>query len=125
MCTDDLSVMVNPDEQPEYRHDTIGLLAQRVRAAREKGASVLMMMGGHVVRAGVGPCLIRLAEEGYITHFAFNGATAIHDFEFAMIGATTESVAKVYQRGAVRPLAGGRPIHPRPERGCKAGPWRR
>ncbi len=31
----DLSVMVNPDEQPEYRHDTIGLLAQRVRAARE------------------------------------------------------------------------------------------
>ena len=82
----DLSVMVNPDEQPEYHHDTIDLLAQRVRAAREKGASVLMMMGGHVVRAGVGPCLIRLAEEGYITHFAFNGATAIHDFEFAMIG---------------------------------------
>ena len=59
----DLSVMVNPDEQPEYHHDTIDLLAQRVRAAREKGASVLMMMGGHVVRAGVGPCLIRLAEE--------------------------------------------------------------
>lgn len=95
----DLSVMVNPDEQPEYHHDTIDLLAQRVRAAREKGASVLMMMGGHVVRAGVGPCLIRLAEEGYITHFAFNGATAIHDFEFAMIGATTESVAKYISEG--------------------------
>ena len=49
----DLSVMVNPEEKPEYHHDTITLLAQRVRAAREKGASVLMMMGGHVVRAGV------------------------------------------------------------------------
>ena len=68
-------------------------------ALRAKRASVLMMMGGHVVRAGVGPCLIRLAEEGYITHFAFNGATAIHDFEFAMIGATTESVAKYISEG--------------------------
>lgn len=95
----DLSIMVDPDQKPDYTHPTIDLLAQRIRKAKENHASVLMMMGGHVVRAGVAPCLIRLMEEGYITHFAFNGATAIHDFEFAMIGATTESVAKYISEG--------------------------
>ena len=95
----DLSIMVDPDQKPDYTHPTIDLLAQRIRNAKEHHASVLMMMGGHVVRAGVAPCLIRLMEEGYITHFAFNGATAIHDFEFAMIGATTESVAKYISEG--------------------------
>lgn len=95
----DLSVMMDPDAKPEWSHETITLLAKRVKAAKAAGASVLMMMGGHVVRAGVAPCLIRLMEEGYITHFAFNGATAIHDFEFAMIGATTESVAKYISQG--------------------------
>ncbi len=95
----DLSVMVDPDEPVDYCHPTISLLAQRVRTARGKGAAVLVMMGGHVIRAGVAPCLIRLMEQGYITHFALNGATAIHDFEFAMIGATTESVAKYISEG--------------------------
>lgn len=95
----DVSVMLDPGEKPAWSHPTVDILAQRVKAAKAAGASVLLMMGGHVVRAGVGPHLIRLMEEGYITHFAFNGATAIHDFEFAMIGATTESVAKYISEG--------------------------
>lgn len=95
----DLSIMLDPDVRPAWSHPTVTLLARRIRAAREAGAAVLVMMGGHVVRAGVAPCLIRLMEEGCITHFAFNGATAIHDFEFAMIGATTESVAKYISEG--------------------------
>lgn len=95
----DISVMADPDEPVDYHHPTIDILAQRIRMARERGAAVLMMMGGHVIRAGVAPCLIRLLEQGYITHFAFNGATAIHDFEFALIGGTSESVAKYISEG--------------------------
>jgi len=95
----DLSVMLNPDEDTDYRHEKIDILADRVKKAKQAGASVLMMMGGHVIRSGAAPCLIRLMREGYITHFAMNGATAIHDFEFAHLGATTESVAKYISEG--------------------------
>ena len=94
-----LNVMMDPDACPNYEHETIHILAERIRNAREKGAAVLMMMGAHVLRAGAAPCLIRLMEEGYITHFALNGAGSIHDFEFAMIGATTESVARYIREG--------------------------
>ena len=94
-----IDVMVDPSAPVEYSHPTVDLLADRVRAAREKGASVLMMLGGHVIRAGVAPCMIDLMEKAYITHFAMNGAAAIHDFEFALIGATTESVAKYISEG--------------------------
>lgn len=82
-----------------YRHPTIDLLAQRIRIAREKGANVTMMLGGHVVRSGVAPAMEAMMKAGYITHFAMNGAAAIHDFEFALIGATTESVAKYISEG--------------------------
>jgi len=47
----------------------------------------------------MGPCIIRLMESGYISLFATNGAGAIHDFEFAMIGATCESVEKYISEG--------------------------
>ena len=95
----DLRVMINPDEKPQYTHPKIDILANRIVQAKEAGASVIVMMGGHVVRSGVAPCLIRLMEEGYITHFALNGAAAIHDFELALIGQTCESVAKYISEG--------------------------
>lgn len=82
-----------------YRHETLELLAKRMRIAREKHANVTMMLGGHVIRSGVAPSMIAMMEAGYITHFAMNGAAAIHDFELAMIGATTESVAKYISAG--------------------------
>lgn len=85
--------------QSTMDHPTIDLLADRIVAAREKGATVLMAMGAHCLRAGNGPLLAELARLGLITHFALNGAGAIHDFEFAMIGATTESVAHYIREG--------------------------
>jgi len=91
--------MLDPDEEPTYRHPTIDLLADKVKEARKQGAPVMMMMGAHVIRAGCAPLLIRLMEEGWVTHFALNGAGAIHDFEFALIGSTTESVARYIAEG--------------------------
>ncbi len=95
----DLSVMKPAVFDNGYRHPAIDLLADRIRAAKEKGADVTMMLGGHVIRSGVAPSMIAMMEAGYITHFAMNGAAAIHDFEFALIGATTESVAKYISEG--------------------------
>jgi len=74
-------------------------LGQRLVAARDKGASTLMLMGAHVIRAGVGRQLIDLMERGLITHIGMNGAGPIHDYEFARIGATCESVARYISSG--------------------------
>ncbi len=57
------------------------------------------MMGAHVLRAGVNRHLIDLIERGLISHIAINGAGAIHDYELARIGATTESVARYIATG--------------------------
>jgi hypothetical protein len=97
----DISVMLDPDtlKGGNFNHPSIDELARRIVRAREKGAAVLMMMGAHVIRAGCAPCLLRLMEKGLVTHFALNGAGAIHDFEFAEIGASTESVAKYISEG--------------------------
>ena len=57
------------------------------------------MMGAHVLRAGVNRHIIDLLERGFIDHIAMNGAGAIHDYELARIGATTESVARYIRTG--------------------------
>jgi len=96
----DLSVMLQLDDEiPEWNHPSIKILVQRMRKARENNASVIFMMGAHVIRSGVSRFLIELMKQGLVTHFACNGAGAIHDYEFALIGATTESVAKYIQEG--------------------------
>ena len=96
----DLSVMLDPENhKPGFEHPAIDILCERILKAREKKAAVIMMMGAHVIRAGVTPYLLKLMENGFITHFALNGAGAIHDFEFAKIGASTESVAKYISEG--------------------------
>jgi hypothetical protein len=95
-----LDVLIYPDS-PYERMDQPDLetLAGRVIAARRQGAPVVMMMGAHVLRRGNSPLLIDLMRRNLITHIAMNGAVAIHDFEFALIGETTESVAKYISEG--------------------------
>jgi hypothetical protein len=61
------------------------------RAARD-GRPVVCMMGGHIVKTGVGPVIIDLVERGVITHLASNGAAVIHDYELARWGGTSEDV---------------------------------
>lgn len=74
-------------------------IAQCIIQAKEKNSSVILMIGGHVIRAGVQKYIIDLMERGYISCIAMNGAGLIHDFEFVLIGATTESVARYIQEG--------------------------
>lgn len=74
-------------------------LGSRMRAARDRGAAVLVLMGAHVIRAGVARQLIDLMERGLVTHVGTNGAGPIHDYELARIGATCESVARYIRSG--------------------------
>ena len=87
------------DEPPAFEHPDLPTLAKRMLEAREKGASVLMLMGAHVIRAGVSRHIIDLMERGLITHLGMNGAGPIHDYELAAIGETTESVARYIKAG--------------------------
>jgi len=74
-------------------------IAKRIIHAKGNNASIILMMGGHVIRAGVQNYLIDLMERGYIFCLAMNGSGIVHDFEFALIGATTESVSKYINEG--------------------------
>lgn len=86
-------------EAPSFEHSDLPVLADRIRSARAQKRAVILIMGAHVLRAGVNSHLIDLIEHGWISHIAFNGAGAIHDYELARIGATTESVAKYIREG--------------------------
>lgn len=63
-----------------------------VHAARNHRA-VVVMLGGHVVKTGLAPLLLDLMRRGVVTHIAMNGSAAIHDYEVARFGATSEDVA--------------------------------
>lgn len=72
--------------------DFVAVVDAVVRAAR-LGRGVLVMLGGHVVKTGCAPLLIDLVRRGVITHIAMNGSGAIHDYEIARFGGTSEDVA--------------------------------
>ena len=61
--------------------------------ARRRGRGVLLMLGGHVVKTGLARVIIDLVHRGVITHVAMNGSAAIHDYEIARFGGTSEDVA--------------------------------
>jgi hypothetical protein len=84
---------------PDKRHQEIKSIAQNMVIARKQGSSIIFMLGGHVIRAGVQKFIIDLVDRGYISCLSMNGAGIIHDFEFALIGATTESVARYIRTG--------------------------
>lgn len=66
-------------------------------ARRERG--VVIMLGGHVVKTGLAPLLLTLMQRGIVTHVAMNGSAAIHDYEIARFGATSEDVASGLEDG--------------------------
>lgn len=87
------------DATPDYSHPDLPAIASRILAAQGRGTARILMMGAHLLRAGVSRHLIDMVERGYIDHIAMNGAGIIHDYELARIGATTESVARYVATG--------------------------
>jgi hypothetical protein len=87
------------DPTPPFDSPDLSTLAARLTSARQSGAARILMMGAHVLRAGVNRHVIELMSRGFINQLAMNGAGAIHDYELARIGATTESVARYIRSG--------------------------
>lgn len=83
----------------EVKNESIKAVASRMAAARKQGAASIMMLGGHVIRAGVQRYIIDMVKRGLINCVSTNGSGVIHDFEFSLIGATTESVARYIKDG--------------------------
>jgi hypothetical protein len=65
-----------------------------IASAAKSRKAVVAMLGGHIVKTGLAPLLIDLMKRGVITHVAMNGSAAIHDYEIARFGATSEDVAR-------------------------------
>jgi hypothetical protein len=66
--------------------------AERIRQARGRGASVMLVYGAHLVKNGAASIVNQLVAQGWLTHLATNGAGTIHDWEFSWLGRSTESV---------------------------------
>jgi hypothetical protein len=80
-----------------------GLALRRVRfhltRAHAEGRTVVAALGGHVIKTGCGPYLVDWVQKGLIRAVAMNGAAAIHDFELALAGKTSEDVAATLHEG--------------------------
>jgi hypothetical protein len=104
-------------------------LAEALAEARAAGRRVVLGLGGHVVKVGLGPLIADMVRRGLVTDLALNGSAAIHDVEIALIGATSEAVeetiadgrfgmiretaavfARVFARGAERERGLGRAL---------------
>jgi len=86
-------------EPPRYENPELVRLAEKIAVARRNKCPVIMLMGAHVIKQGLSRFVIDLMERRIFTHVGGNGACAIHDYELALIGATTESVAKYLPQG--------------------------
>ena len=73
---------------------------RRRRSARTRG--IVWGLGAHVIKTGLGPVLIDLMERGFVSAIATNGAAIIHDFEVALVGATSEDVDEALGPGTLR-----------------------
>ena len=79
--------------------DSLRAVVAAIAAARVRRRAIIWGLGGHVIKCGLAPVLIDLMGRGYATAFAMNGAAAIHDFEIALAGHTSEDVEAVLPDG--------------------------
>jgi hypothetical protein len=75
-------------------------LAERIVEARDGGHPVLLGFGGHVIKTGLAPLIIDLMERGFVHALATNGSGAIHDFEIAAVGHSSEDVGPGLEDGS-------------------------
>jgi hypothetical protein len=77
----------------------IEAIAKAIVSSRKAGKPVVVFIGAHLIKNGLGPLLADLVNRGLVTLVAGNGATSIHDFELALIGQTSENVPDALDKG--------------------------
>ncbi len=83
-----------PPPCPDDLRQTVLNSARRICEARERGATVMLIYGAHLVKNGALRIVRKLIEGGWVSHLATNGAGTIHDWELSFLGRTEESVRK-------------------------------
>lgn len=74
--------------------------AAGIRQARDRGASVMLIYGAHLIKNGAHRIVNELVDSGWVTHLATNGAGTIHDWELSYLGRTEESVRQNVATGS-------------------------
>jgi hypothetical protein len=67
--------------------------------AQRSDRGIVWGLGAHVIKTGLSPVVIDLMERGFVSALATNGAGIIHDFEIALVGATSEDVEQALGGG--------------------------
>ncbi len=67
-------------------------VVEALTVAVEGGRGVVWMMGAHPIKCGLSPLITEMIRRGWITTLCLNGAGAIHDYELALFGHTSEDV---------------------------------
>lgn len=80
--------------------DTLREVAARIHEAKQKKRAILWGIGGHVIKVGLAPILLDLADRGYAHGFSMNGSATIHDYEIAVAGHSSEDVEAVLPDGS-------------------------
>jgi hypothetical protein len=86
-------------ESTQFEAAPLARIAKRMQSARQRHRPVIALIGAHVLRSGAQRFLIDWMQRGLLTHIGMNGGAAIHDYELALVGATTESVARYISDG--------------------------
>src|SRR6266478_8909610 len=99
---DDLGKPVGPDATVgewlrslprQLAANDLRCVAAHLARAHRDGRTTAIALGGHVIKTGCAPYLIDWIRNGYVKAVAMNGSAAIHDFELAVAGKTSEDVA--------------------------------
>lgn len=84
---------------PQQISRDIELIADAIITARHENKPVILFTGAHLIKNGLGALLVELIKQDMVSLVAGNCATAIHDFELALIGQTSENVPGALAKG--------------------------
>ncbi len=96
---DQILVTQKPSNVSEVFSKMIDDTVSRILKAKENNAPVMLTMGAHTIKNCMAPTIIKLMEDGWLTHLATNGAGIIHDWEFAYQGVSSEDVKVNVDKG--------------------------
>jgi len=96
---DQVPVTQKPQNTSEHFEKIISETVDRILLAKSKNAPVMLTIGAHAIKNCMGPTLIKLMEDGWVTHLSTNGAGIIHDWEFAFQGLSSEDVRGNVEKG--------------------------
>ena len=96
----DLDFVLEVGQAPiPFDDPALPAVADAMAGAIRHGSSVILLMGAHVIKQGLSRYVCDLVRRKWVSVVATNGACAIHDFELARVGATSESVAQNIRDG--------------------------